>query len=124
MRTKRLYEGNMEVVHTTLAELGNRNIRQFETKSLFYKFIEEIKFPMTISWRENNGGWYGNNFDRAPFYSSRNYQGIESWLVDRGIISIEKTIKGTKQLVYNYNVNFKALAELKDFSPKYTSNGN
>ena len=119
MRSRKLANVNMEVLMTVLTELNSRNINEFQTKGLYLKFLEEIKFPMTISWRENSGGWTYKNFDRQNFYDGRNYEPVMNWLEDRKIISCEPYIRGTKQQCYKYKVNHSAMAELDDFSPIY-----
>jgi hypothetical protein len=120
MKTKKLYETNMDVVLATLSSLNNSGIKEFETRNLFYKFIEEIKFPYTINWRKPSYIWSSNSYHRKPYYMPNNYQPVEAWLLDRGIITIVETIRGTKQLVYKYQVNHGKMANV-DFSPKYTT---
>lgn len=110
MKTKKLYETNMEVLTIVLTELQHRNIKLFETQSLLYKFVEEIKFPYTINWRRSNT----NMFDRKPFYSQANYDPIVNWLLDRNVIS---RLPETK--VIKYTVNTNKLANLKDLTPTY-----
>jgi hypothetical protein len=113
MKTKKLYETNMEVLTVVLTELQHRNIKLFETQSLLYKFVEEIKFPHTISWRHRNT----NMFDRKPFYSQANYDPIVNWLLDRNVIS-----RLPESKIIKYTVNANKLANLKDLTPTYFAN--
>ena len=105
----------MEVLTVALTELQQRNISLFETQSLLFKFIEEIKFPFTIHWRERKS-WV-KNMDRLPFYSQVNYMPIVNWLLDRGVITRMPETKAIK-----YMVNQRKLANLKDLSPTYFTN--
>ncbi len=113
MKTKKLYDTNMEVLTLVLTELQHRNIKLFETQSLLYKFVEEIKFPHTISWRHRNT----NMFGRKPFYSQANYDPVVNWLLDRKVIT-----RLPESNVIKYTVNKSMLANLKDLSPTYFTN--
>ena len=112
MKTKKLYETNMEVLTLVLTELQHRNLTLFQTQSLMYKFVEEIKFPHTIKWRTIT-----STYNRKPFYSQVNYNPVVNWLIDRDIVT-----RLPETGIIKYKVNQNNLANLKDLSPTYFTN--
>lgn len=100
---KRLYDNNMEVLMSVLTELSSSNISDFRSKQQLLIFIEEIKFPHMIEWREKRYSAEKFANRTTSFYSQRNYEPIIDWLLERGVLTYKLEKRGT-QHVYKFKL--------------------
>ena len=110
----------MESAMTFIDRIWDNRIEEFETQSLLYKAIEDIKFPHLCRTRNlQRNHYYANThgpspYDRKPYYMPNNYQPIVNWLMHNGILT-----RYTNANVIVYKVNRERIMEIPTWKNTY-----
>ena len=120
MKTKSLNNNSMDCVEHLINQIWDNRIEEFETQSLLYKTIEDIKFPhlRKVRNRQHNH-YFANNYlpspyDRKPYYMPNNYQPIVRWLMHNRILT-----RHTNANVIVYKVNRERILEIPTWKNTY-----
>lgn len=120
MKTKSLNSNSMDSAMQLIDQIWDKRIDAFETQSLLYKEIEDIKFPhlSRVRNRQHNH-YFANNigpspYDRKPYYMPNNYQPIVKWLMHNGILT-----RYTNANVIVYKVNRERITEIPTWKNTY-----
>jgi hypothetical protein len=92
MKTKKLYTTNHTVLENTIKQIAEKRIVKFETQASLYCFIENIKNPHVILWRNN---------DSQPYYMPVNYIPIVDHMISNGLLT---RVNGYRKNVIAYEV--------------------
>jgi len=124
MKTKRLNDNSMATVLEIIDQIWDRRIDQFDTQSLLYRFIEDIKFPHLKRTRarqsdyiSNVGHGRDNPYERKPYYMPCNYQPIVNWLMHNEILSKRQSMGRVN--VIEYMVDRERIMEIPNFRNTY-----
>ena len=110
----------MESAMTFIDRIWDNRIEVFETQSLLYKAIEDIKFPhlrRTRAYLRNQYPFHNiipSPYERKPYYMPNNYQPIVNWLMHNGILT-----RYTNANVIVYKVNRERIMEIPTWKNTY-----
>lgn len=109
----------MDSAMQLIDQIWDNRIEEFETQSLLYKTIEDIKFPYLRNRRNRQQNHYfANNttspYDRKPYYMPNNYQPIVKWLMHNGILT-----RYTNANIIVYKVNRERIMEIPTWKNTY-----
>lgn len=120
MKTKSLNNNSMDCAMELIDHIWDSRIEEFETQSLLYKTIEDIKFPHCKRTRNRQHKHYIENnygpspYDRKPYYMPNNYQPILRWLMHNKILT-----RYTNANVIVYKVNRERIMEIPTWKNTY-----